>query len=81
LTREAFSFNSFNLPENTYVYELFKAITSRSEVVSMFGEPKYEQMVYSYIQTKQISGIFNENIMLFDYNTSKSAATNIKFTH
>ena len=45
----------------------------------MFGEPKYEPMIYNYIQVKQIAALFNENIMFFDYNSSKSAASNIQF--
>lgn len=79
VTRENFAFNSFDLPENTYIYELFKAIFSRSEEVSIFGEQKYEPLPYSYMQVKQLSAIFNENIMYFDYNLSKSAAASIQF--
>lgn len=45
----------------------------------MFGDPKYEPLTYNYLQVKKISGIFNENIMFFDYNSSKSSATNIQF--
>ena len=37
VTRENFAFNTFYLAENTYIYELFKAIFIRSEELSMFG--------------------------------------------
>jgi hypothetical protein len=36
-------------------------------------------MTYNYLQVKTLSGLFNENIMFFDYNSSKSTATNIQF--
>lgn len=34
-------------------------------------------MGYSYLQVKQLSAIFGENIVFFDYNASKNMAANI----
>lgn len=47
--------------------------------MTLFGELKYEPMSYSYLQIKQLSAIFNENIMYFDYNQSKSSPSSIQF--
>ena len=38
-------------------------------------------MNYTYGQVKQLSALFGENIVYFDYNNSKIAPAEIKFSH
>ena len=58
-----------------------KAVCSKSEEVSLFGEVKYDGFSYTDRDMKVLEKCFGEKVRLLDYNFSKSPPQDGSFAH